>query len=302
MADLSTLGKTIANHHVSQDRDWYARFGIQVPAHAGTVIAMPAEPAVDDPAKPIGAAGEPMSPLSEPKAIPAAAAPAPHACLADPDNSPAATTAVELAPAGPAPEPIAVETPLGVVTIKRIPKGSYAVRHAGGDALAAHVREAVKERGRWQGLFKNWLVQEGDLADVIARLREPSDAAASSAAQPVVEVTPAPPPVPAVSSVATPVVAPVPSEASAPAAIADPAPSEVATPFGVVTVKRIPDGSFALRHSGGEELIAHVRGVAGGRGRWQPRFRNWLIAEGDLADVVLRLRGGGIAAASEAAR
>ena len=241
--------------------------------------------------------------MGEPMANPVEPAPAPQAaCLAGTHALPPATTAVEPAAAGPAPEPIVVETRLGVVTIKRIPKGSYAVRHAGSDALAVHVREAVKERGRWQGLFKNWLVQESDLADVIARLREPSDAPATSAAHSVVEVTPAPPPVPEVSSVAAPVAVPVPREASAPAPFADQVPSEVATPFGVVTVKRIPDGSFALRHSGGEELIAHVRGVAGGRGRWQPRFRNWLIAEGDLADVVLRLRGSGVAAASEAAR
>ena len=302
-SDLVKFATSIAQKHEPSERDWHARFGIEVSAHAGTAIAAVAEPAADDPAKPIGPAGEPASPLGEPEAMPAAAAPPPLAASATGvDAHQAVGSPVEPVANGAAPEPIVVETPLGVVTIKRIPKGSYAVRHAGGDALAARVREAVKDRGRWQGLFKNWLVQESDLSDVIERLREPIDASASSAAQPVGEATLAPSPALSASAMGTPVEPSVPSAASAPNAIPDTAPSEVATPFGVVTVKRIPDGSFALRHSGGEELVAHVRGIARGRGRWQPFFRNWLIAEGDLADVVRRLRGDGAAATIEAAR
>lgn len=68
-------------------------------------------------------------------------------------------------------------------------------------------------------------------------------------------------------------------------------PGEVATPHGLVTVKRIPDGRYALRHEAAEPLEAHVRGVAGGVGQWQARYRNWLVGPEHIGDVVAALGG-----------
>lgn len=62
--------------------------------------------------------------------------------------------------------------------------------------------------------------------------------------------------------------------------------SVITTPFGKVTIKRIPDGRYALRNDKNDALIDLVKGACRRRGQWNPRFRNWLIEEGDLATVV----------------
>ena len=69
-------------------------------------------------------------------------------------------------------------------------------------------------------------------------------------------------------------------------------PSEVSTPYGVVTIKRVTDGRYALRHDGGEELIALVRGSAKGRGEWKPLFRNWLVPADRIEEVIALLSAG----------
>jgi hypothetical protein len=67
--------------------------------------------------------------------------------------------------------------------------------------------------------------------------------------------------------------------------------SVITTPFGKVTIKRIPDGRFAVRNDKSDALIELVRGACKGRGQWNPRFRNWLIGEADRATVIEALTG-----------
>jgi hypothetical protein len=76
--------------------------------------------------------------------------------------------------------------------------------------------------------------------------------------------------------------------------------SQILTPFGIVRPKRVTDGRFALRHDDDESLAAHVKIVGEEFGSWQPRFRNWLVYEKDLPQVVGLLEGAAGAIQSEA--
>ncbi len=66
-------------------------------------------------------------------------------------------------------------------------------------------------------------------------------------------------------------------------------PAKVETPFGTVAVKMVTVGQYALRHATDERLSEHVRSVAQGRGRWQPRYRNWLVSGDHIATVAVEL-------------
>lgn len=83
------------------------------------------------------------------------------------------------------------------------------------------------------------------------------------------------------------------------AAVGPPAatPSLVSTPHGDVMIARIPDGRYALRNEKNDALIALVRSACRGKGQWNPRFRNWLIPETQLPEVLATLST--IAAAHE---
>ena len=64
----------------------------------------------------------------------------------------------------------------------------------------------------------------------------------------------------------------------------------VVTVHGEVTISRIPDGRYALRNEKNDALIDLVKGACKGRARWNPRFRNWLIEESELSNVVRSLK------------
>jgi hypothetical protein len=63
----------------------------------------------------------------------------------------------------------------------------------------------------------------------------------------------------------------------------------IPTPLGEVTITRIPDGRFAVRNDKNDALIEVVRCACRGRGQWNPRFRNWLVAEEELPGIVAAL-------------
>jgi len=67
-------------------------------------------------------------------------------------------------------------------------------------------------------------------------------------------------------------------------------PVEVETPFGTVAVKKVTADQYALRHGADDRLSEHVRSVAQGRARWQPRYRNWLVSGEHIAMVAVELQ------------
>lgn len=163
-----------------------------------------------------------------------------------------------------------VVTPFGVVAFKRVTDGRYALRYEATDELVAYVRTIAKELGgEWQARFRNWLIPADRVGEVTTRL-----------AVPIVVEAPA-----AVGGDAIVVEIVAPARVAASKVV----PGEVATPHGTVMVKRIGDGRYALRHEAAEPLEAHVRGVVGGVGQWQARYRNWLVGPEHIADVVAAL-------------
>lgn len=64
----------------------------------------------------------------------------------------------------------------------------------------------------------------------------------------------------------------------------------VQTPHGDVTISLLPDGRYALRNEKNDALIEHVRKALSGKGKWNPRFKNWLIGEEDLHQVITALK------------
>lgn len=63
----------------------------------------------------------------------------------------------------------------------------------------------------------------------------------------------------------------------------------VATELGAVTISRMPSGAYALRNERNDALIEVVKRVCRGRGRWNPRFRNWLIGADEIGHVLAEL-------------
>jgi Nuclease-related domain len=63
----------------------------------------------------------------------------------------------------------------------------------------------------------------------------------------------------------------------------------IATIHGQVTISRIPDGRHALRNEKNDALIELVKRSCKGKARWNPRYRNWLIEEAQLPDVLALL-------------
>jgi len=64
-----------------------------------------------------------------------------------------------------------------------------------------------------------------------------------------------------------------------------------ATPHGNIIVSRIPDGRFALRNDKNDALIEIVRGACKGKAQWNPRYRNWLVSEDNLAPILAATGG-----------
>ena len=62
-------------------------------------------------------------------------------------------------------------------------------------------------------------------------------------------------------------------------------PSPITTPHGNITFIALGDTEVAIRNAAIEPLIEAVRGTVKGRGRWQPRFKNWIVKREDFAAV-----------------
>ncbi|WP_114226597.1 MULTISPECIES: nuclease-related domain-containing protein [Sphingomonas] len=67
-------------------------------------------------------------------------------------------------------------------------------------------------------------------------------------------------------------------------------PNTVRTPFGEIKISRVSAAQVALRNDSDPRLIAVVRNACKGKGRWVPRYRNWLIADDDLGQVLDSIR------------
>ncbi len=63
----------------------------------------------------------------------------------------------------------------------------------------------------------------------------------------------------------------------------------VQTPHGEVKISPLPDGRYALRNEKNEALIEHVRTALSGKGKWNPRFKNWIVSGADLQQVIAGL-------------
>jgi hypothetical protein len=61
--------------------------------------------------------------------------------------------------------------------------------------------------------------------------------------------------------------------------------SPMMTPHGKITFTALGDTEVAIRNSPVEPLIEIVRGTVKGRGRWQPRFKNWIVKVEDYGEV-----------------
>jgi len=59
----------------------------------------------------------------------------------------------------------------------------------------------------------------------------------------------------------------------------------ITSPHGDVTFIALGDTEVAIRNAAIEPLIEAVRGTVKGRGRWQPRFKNWIVKREDFAAV-----------------
>lgn len=68
-------------------------------------------------------------------------------------------------------------------------------------------------------------------------------------------------------------------------------PGRVTTPHGDITINRIPDGRYALRNEKNDALIRLVQTACKGKAQWNPRFRNWLVAEGRLDGILADIGG-----------
>ncbi|MGB7370788.1 nuclease-related domain-containing protein [Erythrobacter sp.] len=61
--------------------------------------------------------------------------------------------------------------------------------------------------------------------------------------------------------------------------------SPLKTPDGDITFIALGDTEVAIRNAAIEPLIEAVRGTVKGRGRWQPRYKNWIVKVEDFAEV-----------------
>lgn len=66
-------------------------------------------------------------------------------------------------------------------------------------------------------------------------------------------------------------------------------PDKIETPHGFVHLRKLPDGQYALRNEANESLIEIVRKACKGTGKWNPRYRNWIVSEADLLKVLAAL-------------
>lgn len=152
----------------------------------------------------------------------------------------------------------------GSITIFRYENGDRAIR-CDDDSLRQRVIELCRaHQGRWMPFPKFWLVSLDACKAIVHQLGGATPSAPSApAAAPIMH-----------------------GAASTPAAAATSAPGLVRTAHGDVRLVPLPDGRVALRHGTSAEIIDLVKGACKGRGQWNPRYRNWIVAADRIDDVV----------------
>lgn len=65
-------------------------------------------------------------------------------------------------------------------------------------------------------------------------------------------------------------------------------PASIPTPHGEITIRDIGD-DYAVRNPPHPDIIEIVKSVCKGRGKWNPRYRNWLIGKDDIGTVATDL-------------
>lgn len=61
--------------------------------------------------------------------------------------------------------------------------------------------------------------------------------------------------------------------------------SKITTPHGEIKFIALGETEVAIRNPPVEPLIDAVRGTVKGRGRWQPRFKNWIVRIEEFAEI-----------------
>lgn len=175
VVDLIKIGELLVANHRPLEWDWAARFGVKAdaPSAIGTALspaaALPKLTELPEPAS-ASAAVEPS--VAAIVAMTSRSGDRAEACT-DPvfPNTPPAdadATHVEVEVTA---IPDRIETPFGVVAVKRVTVGQYALRHAVDERLSEHVRQVAQGRGRWQRQYRNWLVSGDHIATIAAELR-----------------------------------------------------------------------------------------------------------------------------------
>ena len=154
-AELIKIGELLVANHRPIQFDWEARFGVRQPSAAATPTSSPtprrSSPATPKPASAstkVGMVDGSTDGAGEPSARPRLPV---TRCVEVPSPKAVVPPIAALIPSE-------VETQFGIVTIKRVTEGQYALRHGVNEELAELVRRTVQERGRWQPRYRNWLV------------------------------------------------------------------------------------------------------------------------------------------------
>lgn len=129
---LKELGEALVAAHQPAAYDWHARFGLAAKDEAETVRPPSSPPLTEN---------EPQLPTP------------PSSCS-------------RLTGSG----PWALDTPHGQVKITSVTGGLFAVRNEHSDALIETVKLACKGRGRWNPRYRNWLIEEANLDEVLDRI------------------------------------------------------------------------------------------------------------------------------------
>ena len=153
-AELIKIGELLVANHRPIQFDWEARFGVRQPSAAATPTSSPVPRRSSPAAATIAPASTNVGVVSG-IADEGGELPSPPALMA--------TIAASI--------PAEVETQSGIVTIKRVTEGQYALRHAVNEDLAELVRRTVQDRGRWQPRYRNWLVAAEHITAIAADLR-----------------------------------------------------------------------------------------------------------------------------------
>jgi len=71
-------------------------------------------------------------------------------------------------------------------------------------------------------------------------------------------------------------------------ATASSVPASIPTPHGEITIRDI-GGDYAVRNPAHPDIIKIVKGTCKGRGKWNPRYRNWIIGKNEIISVATEI-------------